>query len=194
VQLGNGAVHTRVLADGAVETPKIASLAVTNAKIARLAVTDAVIANATITKLKIGDQEVDIQRMLDPVDFTRERANASNQTLDSTWRYQADVNISVPTWAGEMLLVAQGAVQLSGVGGNALVLARLKLDDSATPTSGHAVSVISGETTSVGEFDSAIIVSPASTINTRLWAQVFSGTSPQNTNVWTLDVYAYFKR
>jgi hypothetical protein len=183
-KLADGAVQTRVLADAAVDTAKIADLAVTNAEIA----------NATITKLKIGDQEVDIQRMLDPIDWDRAYGFDQDVTTDTTWRHHVDETIEVPAWAGEALIIAQGSIQVTGTTGQSQIGGALKIDDTATPTGAWTQTVPVGEVDTVNPFLSVVVTSPGSTIETRLWGRVTSGTSPQNSNIWTLNVAALFKR
>jgi hypothetical protein len=159
VQLGNGAVHTRVLADGAVETPKIASLAVTNA----------VIANATITKLKIGDQEVDVQRMLDPLWSRHDGASATNTTITtSDTTYDTD-DIAAPAWVGTLRMVVVASAQFTESTSQQVYRVGIEID--GVDYSATSQTIPNNSTATITVVAIASVVSPASTftVGNRMW-------------------------
>lgn len=181
------------LDDSAITRAKVATAAIGTAEIAELAVTNAEIADATITKLKIGDQEVDIQRMLDPVDWDRDVDQAFDETLDTTKRYQASQTSTIPSWAGEMLMFGFGSIQVTNTsGGRYDVVIQVVIDDTDTPTTGWTQSIPDSSTGTAWYNFVRVIVAPGSTIETRLWGWLASGSN--TSNVWTLHFGELFKR
>lgn len=108
--LSQGAVTTTKIANAAITTAKIDDAAITTAKIDDLAVTNATIANATILAGKIGDQQVDIQRMLDPVWAATDRGLSSANITTFPAVTGATHTTSVPTWVGTVYVTTIGMI------------------------------------------------------------------------------------
>ena len=185
-------IEATKLADSAVHTRIIAGRAVTTAKIDELAVTNAEIANATITKLQIGDQEVDIQRMLDPVDWTMDDGLSQNATLDTTKRHQLDVSVSIPSWAGEVLIFGTGSIQVTNAASDYNLAVSILVDDASTPSGGTTTSILGGYTMTGYEQFAHVITAPGSTVEVRLWGWLSAGTN--SANAWALKMGVLFKR
>jgi len=99
----DGTIISRDLSNGAVTTTKIANLAVTNATIA----------NATIQSAKIGDQQVDIQRMLEPVWGATDRGLATTSITTFPATTGASHTTSVPSWVGTVYVTTIGMIHKS---------------------------------------------------------------------------------
>ena len=182
-KLADSAVQTRIIAGRAVTTAKIDELAVTNAEIANGTITNAEIANATITKLQIGDQEVD---------WTMDDGLSQNATLDTTKRHQLDVSVSIPSWAGEVLIFGTGSIQVTNAASDYNLAVSILVDDASTPSGGTTTSILGGYTMTGYEQFAHVITAPGSTVEVRLWGWLSAGTN--SANAWALKMGVLFKR
>ncbi len=192
--IGAAAVVTRTIGADAVTTEKIANLAVGTAQIDDLAVDTAQINTAAVTKLKVGDQEIDIQRMLNPIGWDRDHDSVTNVALTTTWESLVTNTVTVPSYAGSVLQSVAGLSHVNGSGAS-LVGASVVLSDSTSDPAGHISQTIrNGEEDTWTEIDSAIVSSPGATVVSQLWGRILSGTTSQGANAFILDMQCLFKR
>jgi len=149
--------------------------------------------NSVITE-KVLDLAVTTDKLAEPFTFALASNNAVNQTLDGTYRIMVSVSVDVPAWAGQLLYMASGFIQVSGTGGNFQLGFDVNLNSADEPSGAFSESMFTGETHGVRDVDFRRVTAPGATVSAYLWAKVNSGTSPQNTNFSQLELAAVFAR
>ncbi len=166
-------------------TSIIEDLAVTNAKIGALAVDTAEIAVAAITKLKIGDQEVDIQRMLNPIFNDRQGDTATNISLSTTEVDTGSITVTVPSWVGTLNMQSVHTCQVTA---GATQLIQIETDHGAAAGSATQMGITSAAPSTYSQAlgSGRAITSPGSSITVDGRCVLDTGTNSSNAFVLTV--------
>ncbi len=171
-------VAERALQTAAVTGDKIANLAIGTAKIDNLAVETAKIGVAAITAVKVGDQEIDVQRLLEPVGADTEVELSQNVSLTSTETVHASTTLTVPSWAGTAYVQGISFMQMSSTGTHSMLT---RCDVGGVPGSGAVtISATSNGTFQNINFRNVTISSPGATVALEASAWLSSSTNNNN--------------
>jgi hypothetical protein len=184
-KIAAGAVEADKIAAGSITTEKLAADAVTADKVAANAiVTDSIVA-ANVTTAKINDQAVDIQRMLNPVHVDALESDVvGDASLTTTATKIASATFSIPSWVGEVAVMAFAYTQFTnGSGANQGVVSSARiggLDDG-----GAQQDAANATTASALHVDERTISAPGSTLEVANYVKTSTGTNGSNQNtVW----------
>jgi len=164
--------------------------------IRRGAVVETALQDNIISTGKVQDLAISLEKISDYSETDVQFGQAHNVTLDdSGYLNQVSVDIDVPTWAGFCAITSTFNVQVSGTGGDFLLVANVTFNDPAAPAAGgYSESMFNGESHQLTRTDGFFLAAPGSTVTVYGWARVGSGSSPQNSNIWSLSTFTLFKR
>lgn len=162
---------------------------ITGRMIRQRAIAEENLADASVATAKLADTAVTVAKTDEPVWVVAVEAEPFiNPTLTTDWQELAWVDITIPSWVGQVTVFAIANVQVSNTSGstvNVSVSCRIDDNDDGARTG----SVANNETLSIDHVEAFSLAAPGSTVQASVYARVNSGTnSSNNGTVWAIVI------